>query len=494
MSELRINSLKTLTLIIFISLLACPPSMGQIKVTPIDWSGNGEPIEIIEMKVSPAAEPDPIFSRRLTHLPDHLVPGNAATQYLQSMVGLQSTWRNVEKEFGDPVYEWSGYDVPSDQIPIEKLRQASAKFDRIIQQNIARATVRRGCDWGYGFEELKGSMVYGVALNGLQDTRSISRVLAMQTKLAVLESRFDDAIDLMRMNYRLAENVGGIRMLVGSLVAFAEVGITNSSMIDFIAAEDSPNMYWALTELPRPMVDLRGAFRYEFRSALRAFPELAEADTANHSADEWSRMVQDIPRAAMELTYSGADKPFGMKFLPVTAGVLSYSSAKERLIQSGMAAAKVEQMAVGQVLLIDGKREYLRLADLYEKEIYLPFPGSHKRADKVEKMLAKVQMEINSLGKILGGMLLPAVQQLSQAGKRTQRDIDALRVIEALRMHAAIAGKFPENLSEVKVVYVPLNPATEKPFEYRLEGDTAVLELPSSEGFSFSKRFKITLR
>lgn len=494
MTEIQIKSLKMLTLILIVSILAGAESVGQIKVTPIDWDGPGERVEIIEMKVSPAAEPDPIFSRRLTHLPDQLLAGNAATMYLHSQADLERIWRKLEKEFGEEVHEWSGYDVPNSEIPIEKLRQASAQFDANIAQHIARATVRRNCDWGYSIEELKGPMVYGVLLNGLQETRSISRALSLRTKLAILESRFDDAIDLMRMNYRLAENVGRVNVLVGSLIAYAEIGITTASMVDFIGAEDSPNMYWALTELPRSMVDLRGAFRMDCRLALRAFPELANANTANHTADEWSRIVQDMPRAAMDLTFNSVTEQPGMNLLPAAVGILSYTPAKQRLIESGMDATKIENMAVGQVLLIDAKREFVRMADLYEKETYLPFSGSKKRTDKIENILKANETNFNSLGTILAGMLLPAIQQVRAAGIRTQREVDALRVIEALRMHAAIAGKFPKKLSEISVVEVPDNPATGEPFEYQLEGEVAVLELPRSDGIVYSKRFKLSLR
>ena len=91
-------------------------------------------------------------------------------------------------------------------------------------------------------------------------------------------------------------------------------------------------------------------------------------------------------------------------------------------------------------------------------------------------------------------MILPAVQQVTNAQVRTQRDIDVLRVIEALRMHAADAGAFPKSLDEITAVLVPKNPATGKPFEYRLDGETAILELPRSDGITYSKRFMITLR
>ena len=91
-------------------------------------------------------------------------------------------------------------------------------------------------------------------------------------------------------------------------------------------------------------------------------------------------------------------------------------------------------------------------------------------------------------------MTLPAAQQIIHARARTERNIDVLRVIEALRAHAAVHGKLPNTLEEIDLVKVPNNSATGKPFIYRLEGETAVLDLPRSDGPVYSPRYKITLR
>ena len=497
MTSIRIKSCRLILLVLASVVSAGSVLAAQIKVTEADWSSDdpGDHVELIEMTVSPAAQASPIFQHRLTWLPKETVAGNAATIYMHSLGEnlLRGKWQRLEKEFGDELYDWARYETPRDQIPIDKLKRASAKFNSYIQQHIDRATRRRDCDWGFGLEELTGPLVIGIHLNGLQETRSISRAIALQTKLAILESRFEDAIDLMRMNYRLGENVGRVQLLIGSLLAIAEVGITNGTMVDFIAAPNSPNMYWALTELPRPMVDMRGAFRMECGMALRIFPEMANAGTADHSVEEWSRIVQGIPRATSE--FYQAERTPGMVFIPTAIGIMSYAPAKKRLIEAGMDAAKVEAMAVGQVMLIDASREYRRVANMVEKEAYLPFPEFNKRSEAVEDFLRATEGDaFDSFGKLIAAMLLPAVQQVRSAQVRTQRDIETLRIIEALRMYAAETGKFPARLSEIKAVEIPGNPATGKPFEYRLDGEVAVLELPRSDGIVYSKRYRISLR
>ena len=492
---IKIHSLSMLMIALAMSSSS---AFAQIKVTEPDWSTRETQVEIIEMSVSAAAQANPIFKHRLTLLPDQTVAGNAATMYMHSLGDnvLRGKWKEVSTQLGEEVESWGYYDTPREEISVEKLRQASKMFDDYIHQHIARASKRRDCDWGLGLEELTGPMAIGLQLNGLQETRSISRALALQTKLAILESRFEDAIDLMRMNYRLGQNVGQIRLLVANLIGIAQVGITNGSMIEFIAAPDSPNLYWALSELPRPMIDFRGAMRLECRIGLRIFPQMNTAEKSEHTAEEWSRIVQYMPRAAFELqNLENMELPHGIDFIPAAAGIMSYTPAKERLIESGMDAEKVENMPVGQVLLIDAKREYQRIADAVETVSYFPYSEAIEKSRQIENMLQTEEADaFSSFGRLIACMILPAVQQVANAHIRTERDIDAMRVIEALRMHAAEAGSFPKSLDEITAVLVPKNPATGKPFEYRLDGETAILELPRSDGITYSKRYKISLR
>ncbi len=494
----RTSYLKVWSLFLVTFMIDGAAAVAQVKVSEMPHDDSyGRHGEIIEMTVSPARQLEPVFTHRLTWLPHQTTAGNAATVYMHSLGqnALSHIWKKAEEAYGEEVYEWASYETPREKIPVDKLKEASQLFDEYVQQHIARATKRRECDWGFGMEDLEGKLVYGLHLNGLQETRSISRALALQTKHAILESRLEDAIDLMRMNYRLAYNVGRVKVLVGSLISFAETGITNGNMVEFIATPDSPNMFWALSELPRPVADLRGAFRLECRSVMRMFPVLEDVESATHSPEEWALKVDELLNSMLSLQLQGYTPPNAVKFLPSAIGILAYGPAKKRLIALGMDAAKVEAMPVGKVMLLDANREYRRIADLLEKEVYLPFPVTASRSAVIDNLMRENEKEaFTSFGRIMAGMMLPAIQQVLNAGARIQRDVDALRVIEALRMHAAEHGSFPKSLDEIKVVPVPDNPATRKPFEYRLDGATAILGLPSSDGIVFSKRYKITLR
>jgi hypothetical protein len=59
---------------------------------------------------------------------------------------------------------------------------------------------------------------------------------------------------------------------------------------------------------------------------------------------------------------------------------------------------------------------------------------------------------------------------------KVDRQVAALTAVESIRSYAAAhSGKLPEHLEDITETPVPENPATGKAFEYRVDGDSAVL-------------------
>jgi len=285
----------------------------------------------------------------------------------------------------------------------------------------------------------------------------------------------------------LAGNVNKMDFVVSSLVAIAEVGITNGTMIDFMATPGSPNMYWALTELPRPIIDMRDSFRMDVTMVNRIFYKLFEAEGADRTVEQWRgvalEIAESIGRTASSISAASTPKhlddqssptleQLAIKLAPTVVGILGYGNAKQQLVESGEDPKRVESMPVAQVLAVSAVRDLNKLTNDVERWIYLPFAEANAGMDKEEEKMQQAQR---------GGFTRPGVM------------IASMRVIEAIRMHAAETGQLPKTLEDISIVPVPLNPATNKPFEYQLKGGTATLELPRSDGIVFSKRFELRL-
>jgi hypothetical protein len=429
-----------------------------------------------------------------------LRPGNAALHYTRAVVlGFSSTWKELEKTYGEDFNggegkpEWYSSARPLSELPIEQLRVAASSFDTIVEQCIARGAVRRDCDWGRDIEELEGLDIIGLLLPDVQEMRAIARMLMLRTRLAIADGDYDRAIEHLRMNYRLGRDVASDPILVCGLVGIAIAGVGNQEMPELIAAKNSPNMYWALAEMQRPFIDLYPAARYELSWGIKIFPVLLNPEEREHSPEEWARLLanslQDMQLAADGLKFSDWVTRIGVAGF----GLVAYPEAKQRLLDSGMDRDAIERMPVGQVIAIDASREYQRIAQEFEKWWYTPFSVARKRGAEPEQIL-KQRFE-GGYGRVLARLMLPALARVRDAQVRLDWQLSGLQTVEAIRMHAAETGKLPASLSEITVVPVPRNPVTEQPYQYRLDGDTAVLDLPASDGFSggVAWRYEITL-
>ncbi len=79
--------------------------------------------------------------------------------------------------------------------------------------------------------------------------------------------------------------------------------------------------------------------------------------------------------------------------------------------------------------------------------------------------------------------LKPAHDRVRKQMNHIDRKIAALQCIEALRLYAdSHDGKFPQMLSDVTDVKIPVDPVTKKPFSYKSTGSEAVLGLEGTEG------------
>jgi len=346
-------------------------------------------------------------------------------------------------------------------------------------------------------------------LYDVQECREMARMLMLRTRLAIAEKRYDDAITSMQKQYRIGSDVAKMPFLVCGLVGLSIDGMNNSTLIELIASQDSPNMYWALSALPQPLIDLRPTMQFEMDNVPRIFPFTNRTETAQHAPQEWNRLytqtIREYTKAAGILSVGGNGKELDGAEAGVAAtglALVGYSQAKASLIAQGMDRDRIEKMSVGQVIAIYTERLSRKFSDENEKLWYMPYADMHKAWDALEKRIE----DAKPFGRSEDREIFPTVSVLIQpipaaraAQVRVERDLAAVQVIEALRMFASDHdGKLPKTLNEITAVPVPNNPATGKAFKYRLDGETAVLDLPPSDKVeaanSFARAANINIR
>ncbi len=474
-------------------------------------------VEVVRITATPADAPSPLLRYRFELPPIQRVEGNAAVDYRRAFAegGIAEVWRNARKKWpssledGGPagVEDWYGTEIPLDALPLEKLAIASRGFDNSVDSFARRGASRRRCDWEMYTQDLDTTEMISLLLPEFQELRSLSRAVALQTRFALAERRFQDAVDLMRINYTMGRHAGKEPLLICSLIGMALCFTADQHALDLIGVPGSPNLYWALTQLPTPLVPIRDAMAGELDLAARSLPILQLSGDEQKTYDEWNALWSGSVRSLVTMLPmisnegSGSGMQFAVDLLPAMLGAAGYTHAKSRLIAWGYDADEVVAMAVGQVLSLYTFRVHREIVDRELAAASVPYAVGRQLYDDAEQRLRE-QMPFGSDPDRellpLNSSLLPAVGAARGSEARLDREIAAIRVLEALRMHAAQNdGALPETLDAVTCVPIPLNPATGEAFDYELADrngkPTAVLTLPGLHGARGSLRYELSI-
>jgi hypothetical protein len=392
------------------------------------------------------------------------------------------------------LYEW--LERPLADLPREEVRKWLAGIPDALQE--VRAGARREyCDWDL---PIRGNAdLLTLRMEEIQDSRMIARILFLQARLQMLDGHYDEAVQTFQTMFGLAGHINQAPLVIPGLVAVSIVAQTAERILEFSELPGSPNLYWALTALPVPLIDPRHSLESEGATAYVLFPFLRDARTAERTPEQWQALLEGMLRQLAR--YGGFDPPFrNEKDLSsataklVLAGLTlkGYPRAKQHLIDRGLSREKVEKMPVGQVIAIYTSDVHDELRDDRLKWQQIPWPEANRGMERTEAQMSR-GTEILPLF----GTLTPSYRHWVLAARRTDRRIAELRVVEALRLYAAGHDRqLPARLVDVTEVPIPIDPLTGKEFNYRLEGTTAVLEVPPPPGFntpSLGKRYELTI-
>jgi hypothetical protein len=258
---------------------------------------------------------------------------------------------------------------------------------------------------------------------------------------------------------------------------------------DLVSRPGAPNLYWALTALPRPLIGLREGLEQEMKIVDRVVPELSDLDRIRADA-EWSAHLESLhvrlvglakllfdPR--MQEGSGNASQPLPTPEEVIDPDLARFTAtmlphAREYLGKRQALTAEVSQKRpVGRTIA-----EYLagsirERRDEVFRVAYLPY------TEAVATNRPKKASPPDPAFRLFEG-LFPGMHGLG-AEARLDRRVAALRVVEAIRMYAAAhGGALPESLDKITDVPVPLDPVTGKAFGYHLEGGRA--EVSGSSG------------
>lgn len=460
--------------------------------------------------VSPAAEPRPAMKHDLYTRVRDRTSGNAAIAYYRAISQRPTPPadpKQAQKEM-DESDAWMTTDL--DKFPVEEVKSYLQKYRSPLRE-VERGAIAERCDWEY-LPRLRAEGI-SLLLPEIQECRTLARALALRTRLELAEGRFDDAAKSLRAGFQLAKNVGEGPTLIQLLVGLAIQSVFLERVEDWIARPGSPNLYWALTDLPRPLVDPRTSFQGEELFLEALIPSLSKLRGGPLPKDEAARIVD---RAFTELRgsrwmmegmsdASGSDRASTAEKMIAELGLVVYLSyayefARKELIGRGRPEAEVAKMAAAQVVFVNSYERFLELRDGQWKWLGVPYHQARAGLNESVKRLNAARAENRTdLFFTVFTMLFPATEKLMWSTARTERRVAMLRTLEAVRLHAAANdGNLPAKLADIMTVPIPDDPVTGKPFSYAVTATrfTLTASPPGDEKATLQNSvvYEVTLR
>ncbi|MHB1557552.1 MAG: hypothetical protein ACYC61_08735 [Isosphaeraceae bacterium] len=483
----------------FLTALACAV---PILVGAAPSFAQDEPPPVTRIVLHPAGEPTPALKYRLLPGRAELMPGNAAIFYhraIQMMLEKQSQ-HLVDR---DPASRARKDDMQAHGWAVRELKdipldQARAYLERynIVFPELELGALRIDCDWAFDAR----TEAFSLNISEIQQMRSLGGLVALKARVAIREGRLDEAAHWIQVGLAMSRHVAHGPIMIQALVGVAETNLVCIALEDLIQAKGMPNLYWALVDLPRPFIEAT-AMDPERLMLERELPRLRELDGPPWSVEEGRAFSDEIQSKMLALVGWGhpGTGARGNRDWSATATVTAlvaqaYPAAKRSLIARGRPKDRVEAMPAVQVVFLDTYLDYQVHRDNVYKWAGLPFPLAYEGMERAMARLGGVQ---DRLLLRLFCSIITSVPAFAMATARAERRLDAIQCIEAIGLYAAAHKKLPERLEDIKDVFVPFDPMTGRPFEYRLEGGNALLSAPrvpkGALHYSFSLHYSIKL-
>ncbi len=406
------------------------------------------------------------FRYRLLPDPHDRIPGNAAP-----------LWRLASDAFHEAKHkmtakEWAWVEVPLDKLPCQEVRGVLAHYTAALQLS-RQAACREHCDWELPPVTFQSIHIY-LPMAHMQRCRELANLLSIQFRLQLVERRFDDAAETLQTGFALARHLCEGNMLIEILVGIAIHTNMFNRVEEWIQTPGSPNLYWALTELPRPLGNMRHAVEYELNSLYRSFPglhRLRKETLTTQAADSLANEVFCWP--AKMLGEKAKEAAILEQWRAATLQATMYPQARKRLLEWGWPVKEIDALPKSQVLLLWHAGQWDRARDDILKALTVPIWQG-------QTLMAAALKEHRSTDNVLLKLLMPAIEKTWQAYVRSERQLAGLRCAEALRLYAAAhEGKPPAKWGDITIVPLPIDPVTGKGFDdfYKVSDGHGILEI-----------------
>jgi hypothetical protein len=464
---------KVLAFSMWCSICTCQHAFGQ-------GDDSLEPNQEV-WKVTIAAEPRPALEHSFWPKLNEFKRGNAIVNYQRAYMQLSTESINdlraiLEGEDGF----------------------TSADSERLVAKcassltEISRATYRKEITYDVGWDQLTAFQKLQIAIPEVEHFALLGTLIDMKVQLAIADQRFEEAIDGIRAGFRCAaasREIGGT--IFADLVCLRIAEKMCSQIETLIQVVDRPNLYWALASVPQELMDFSNSILLEAALWEQMAEEWSELRLDTNADVDWRERLAEVVRMlnsekSAEALVSGE----------------AVSEARGRVLESGLAAERIQAMSAEEVVLRALHYEFRLLQDERTKWLLLPeqIQLQHARRARGLQNLTNVAQidgtemaEPSYLASRLFEISAPDLTGAKANAIFFRQRFARLSTVEALSDFAARHGQWPESLLVLDRLPAWPDPVTGEPFVYKKLGPREA-ELTSTSTRSDSEGETIVLK
>jgi hypothetical protein len=446
-----------------------------LAVTPLD-AGSAE--TVVHISVRPMPAPKPALKYQLLPELRELNPGNAAHNYLKCFAEQRNFFFSKQA-----VAERARYrSMPLGELPAEELRDYG-KF------------ALRQADWAARLDTVDWQLTQHLQAEDLDllhpevgRLQALAEALQVRFRAQVAGRHFEDALNTAKTMFALARHLGEYPREAANLVGLSVAEMALATLEEMVQQPGCPNLYWALSDLPCPLVELRKGLQGE-RARMATDLRLLR-DDAPMTEEQLEKFVSQLSGRLGFARVQAGQVPRNLRAMLAerVKNLDQVAAARQRLVDAGDAGELIENFPLLQAILHDSLPSWLGQSRSLQR--FLPLQiivldekrDYEARWDENLKLLGLAPWQMDAMNasnapeccedNVFAG-LLPPIREARRLQASLEQRIALLRHVEALRLYAAThGGRLPEKLADLSVP-LPFDPFTGKPFRYEVEGTAA---------------------
>jgi hypothetical protein len=202
------------------------------------------------------------------------IDGDAVPLYEQAI-------KSIPKDFNqDQIVAW--LKLPVEQFPQQQAEEAMQKYIEPLKL-AARAARCKECNW---LEWKPGDKPMD-----LSRYRKLAFILELWARLEISRGGYEGASIAMRTAFVMARDVGQAPMIVQGLVGISVGAIMCKELEQYVQGQDSPNLYRAMADMPKPFVEVEKAIEHEKKVSLDLPPnDIRQGQIAKQNESSYERV------------------------------------------------------------------------------------------------------------------------------------------------------------------------------------------------------------